>query len=192
MLVRERRIAKARRVFGLDGQQQDRGYQVDQAAAEDHRTTDASNVLQLLRHPDDAAARETLQRLHVKLYHCETARLQNLFRAVGAPARACNSVPQVVQASQVCRPWKKPGQSNKLTYSLAMTFNEEVQFDLMFYHGALEPGLRGAHGIPIVHLIDCCIRWSARIRSQFGTTRDLSECISLAWVNIRHHIRRHG
>ena len=65
-----------------------------------------------------------------------------------------------------------------------MSFNEEVQFDLLFYHSRLEPGLGGAHGIPIIHLIDCCIRWSACLKSQSKTTKDLLDGISLAWVNV--------
>ena len=55
---------------------------------------------------------------------------------------------------------------------------------MMFYHSRLEPGLGGAHGIPILHLIDCCIRWSACIKSQSKSTRDLLDGISLAWVNV--------
>ena len=97
-----------------------------------------------------------------------------------------------------------------------MSFNEEVQFDHMCYHSALEPSLGGVQGIPVVHLIDCCIRWSACVRSQSRTTNDSSDCISLAWVNVfggmhilrldgeivmrgkevddytKHHTRRHG
>ena len=72
--VREQRIAKARRVLGLK-EQEDRGDQADQAAAEDHRTTYVTKVLQLLRSSDEATIRKTLQRLHVKWYHCETERL---------------------------------------------------------------------------------------------------------------------
>ena len=68
---------------------------------------------------------------------------------------------------------RKPGQSNKLIYLLAMSFNEEVQFNLSFYHSKLEPGLGGAHGVPIIHLIDYCMRWSACFKSQSKTTWDL-------------------
>ena len=139
--VREQRVARAREVLGLNKPKQDRGDQADQAAAEDHRHIDVSKVLQLLRSQDESVIRKALQRLHVKWYHCEIERLQPLPRAVGALSKAVNFVLQVVQACQVCRPWRKPGQSNKLTYSLAMSFNEEVQFDLLFYHSRLEPGL---------------------------------------------------
>lgn len=155
--VREQRVARARRVFGPRAQLQERGDQVDQAAAEDHTITDVSKALQSVRPPDDSVGRKALQRLHVKWYHCATG-LKSLFGAAGVFPRGCNLVPHVVQACQVCRPWGKPGQSNKFTYPFVLQFNEEVQFDLMVYRSTLEPGLGGAHGIPIVQ-IDCCIRW---------------------------------
>ena len=142
--AREQRVARARRVFGPSKPKQDRGDQADQAAAEDHRTTDVSKMLNLFRSEDDPVIRKALQRLHIKWYHYETERLQSILRAAGVPAKACNLVPQVVQACQVCRPWRRPGQANKFTVSLALAFNEEVQFDLLSYHSQLEPGPGGS------------------------------------------------
>ena len=173
-----------RRELGLLKPKAERGDQADQAAAENHRTIDVSKVLQLLRSEDESVIRKVQLRLHVKWYHAETERLQSLLRAAGVLPKACNLVPQVIQSCQVCRPWRKPGQNNKLPYSLALSFNEGVQFDLIFYHSRLEPGLGGAHGIPVLHFIDCCIRLSARIKSQSKSTRDLLDGISLAWVNV--------
>ena len=138
--VREQRVAKARRIFGLKSQRS-RGDQADQAAAEDHSTTVVNKVLQSPHHPEQSAARKALHRLHVKLYHYETERLQPLLGAVGASVEACNPVPAVVQACQACRPWRRPGQSNRFTFSLALSFQEKVQLDLLFYRSALQPGL---------------------------------------------------
>lgn len=73
------------------------GDQADQTAAEDHRATDASTVLQLFRHADESVVRRASKSLYVKLYHCEVEFLQSLLRAAGAPPLACNLVPQVVQ-----------------------------------------------------------------------------------------------
>lgn len=101
-----------------------------------------------------------------------------------APTRACALVPQVVQTCQACQPWRRPGQSNKFTFSLALPFQEEVQFDLLSHHSAFELGLGGEKGIPIVHLIDCCIRWSACMMSSSRSARDLLHCIPAAWVNV--------
>ena len=65
-----------------------------------------------------------------------------------------------------------------------MAFNEDVQFDLLFYRGRLGAKLGGAHGVPIIHLIDCCIRWSACLKPQSKTILDLFDGISLAWVDV--------
>ena len=78
--AREQRIAKARQVFCLNRKHEDRGDQADQAAAEDHRSTDVTKALQLLRSPDEAVLRKALQRLHVKRYRCGTERLQSLLK----------------------------------------------------------------------------------------------------------------
>ena len=105
-------------------------------------------------------------------------------RAVGAPARACNLVLQVVQACQACRNWKRPGNADKLTYSLAQNFNKDVKFDLMFYRNLLQPEFGGERGIPICHLIGCCIRWSACTMASSKSTSDLLNCISTSWVSV--------
>ena len=104
--VRERRVARARRVLWLKSQHS-RGDQADEVAAEDHRTTDVAKGLPVLHRTDEAVTRKALQRLHVEWYHCETERLQSLSKVAGAPSRARGLVPQVVQACQVCRPWKR-------------------------------------------------------------------------------------
>ena len=88
--VREQRVARARQLLGSNKPKQDRGDQVDQAAAGEHRTTDVPKVLQLLRSFHDSVIRKALGRLHVKWYHCGTERVQRIFRAIGVPAKACN------------------------------------------------------------------------------------------------------
>ena len=122
--------------------------------------------------------------MHLKWYRCETERLQSLLRAAGAPAKACNLVPAVVQTCQVCREWRRPGNANKLTFSLAESFNEEVQFDLLFYKSLLQPTLGGEKGIPICHLMGCCIRWSACTTSPTRNTANFLNCISNSWIMV--------
>lgn len=92
--------------------------------------------------------------------------------------------PHVDRACRVCRPRKRPGQSDQFTYSLVLPFEEKVQFDAVFYIAAPEFGLGGDTGIPIVHVIDCCIRWSVRVKPQSSSTRYLLERIILAWAII--------
>ena len=88
--VREQRVARARKLFGFTMPKQDLGDQVDQAVAAHHRTMDVPKVRQLPRNEDDSVIRKALQLLHVKLYHCQTERLQSIFRAAGVPPKACN------------------------------------------------------------------------------------------------------
>lgn len=110
--------------------------------------------------------------------------LTNILRAIDVPPKVCNLVPQVIQACQSCRPWNKPGQANKFTHSLALKFHEEMQFDLVLYHSQLGPGLGGAHGIPLAHLIGCNIRWSACVKSSSKTIRDLLDCMNNVSVHV--------
>ena len=84
--------------------------------------------------------------------------LQQTLKAAGAPTRAINMVPEVVNACQVCRMWKRSGNKSTLSGSLSTSFNLDVQFDLLFFESALEPQ-KGRR--PIIHLIDTCLRWSA-------------------------------
>ena len=90
----------------------------------------------------------------------------------------------MVRACQVCRPLGRSEQSNNFTFRLVLSLQEGVQFDLLFYHFALQPGLGGEIGIPIVHWIDCCIRWSARMMRPPRSARDLLDGISIAWENV--------
>ena len=53
-------MAKARRIFGLNTGHHSRGDQADQAAAEDHGTTDASTPLRPLRHSGESMTRKAL------------------------------------------------------------------------------------------------------------------------------------
>ena len=54
--VREQREARARKLLGLNNKA-DRGDRADQAAAEDHRTTDVAKVFQQFRSEDDSVIR---------------------------------------------------------------------------------------------------------------------------------------
>ena len=56
--------------------------------------------------------------------------------------------------------------------------------ELLFYHSALQPDLGGDKGIPIVHMIDCCIILSACTISPSKRTTDLLDCISGSWIDV--------
>ena len=88
-------------------------------------------------------------------------------------------ISSVVNACQVCRTWKRPSNANKLNISLSEHFNDDVQFDLMFYTSVLEPA-RGQ--LTIIHLCDAAVRYS---RAGFTATKDemnLTKAISDLWI----------
>ena len=64
-----------------------------------------------------------------------------------------------------------------------MPCQEGVQFELLPYKSALDPGLGGEKGIPIVHLVDCCMRWFACMMSPPRAATDFLQFISTAWAN---------
>merc|ERR1739841_358564 len=93
---------------------------------------------------------------------------------------ALADVPAVVQRCVVCRDWAKPGPRNIATFRIILEFNEEAQFDLLFYTSILEPD-RGQR--TICHLVDACLRWSATGE----TTKEeiqLLTTIDKIWISI--------
>ena len=95
-------------------------------------------------------------RIHIRWWHAPTEALCRTLKAAGAPAMALADVPAVVQRCVVCRDWAKPGPRNIATFRIILEFNEEAQFDLLFYTSILEPD-RGQR--TICHLVDACLRW---------------------------------
>ncbi|CAK0892089.1 unnamed protein product, partial [Prorocentrum cordatum] len=59
----------------------------------------------------------------------------------------------VVDTCTVCREWQRRGEKSVTSLTFTTTFNEGIQFDLLF----LDDGI-------VVHLIDMCIRWAQGIR----------------------------
>ena len=158
----------------------DASHQSDHSAVEDWRTLDVQKALETLKSDDAGVRRKALQRLHIRWWHVPSEAFQRTLRVAAAPARAVAEVPSVVQACSICRDWRRPGPRDVATFRLVLEFNEEVQFDLMFYTSLLEPA-RGS--IPVAHLIDSCIRFS-----QTGTTRrdEIALCTIIArtWIAI--------
>ena len=160
--------------------QRDAQHQADDGAAEDWRAFDVTKAMQALHSPDAATRKKALQRLHIRWWHASGEELEIILRACNAPIRAIAEIPAVVQGCNICRDWKKPPPRNIATYRIAMELNEEVQFELLFYTSLLE-SRRGL--LPIVHLIDTCIRFSAGAISTKEEV-DLVITISRVWVSI--------
>lgn len=102
---------------------------------------------------------------------CNYQQLQQTLRAAGAPSRAVNVIPAVINACQACRHWKKPPPHSTLS----------ITFDWLFYNSLLEP-TRDAR--PIIHLIDTCLRWSATQDCGRKTIKILLDRISAIWISI--------
>ena len=148
---------------------------------EDWRTFDVSRALAALRSPNQEVRRRTLQKLHVRWYHATRTSMTQILQAAGAPSNAIADIASVVQGCLVCRDWYRPVPRNIATFRLSLAFNEEVQFDLLFYHSLIdEPGkLRN-----IAHLVDCCIRWSATGECESKEEEELTRKISTIWISI--------
>ena len=176
--ARERRVQTVERE--RSARHAEASNQSDNAAAEDWRAFDLKKAFSALRSPDAATRRKALQRLHIRWWHVPSEPFKRTLEAAGAPAEAIAEIPSVVQGCVVCRDWRKPGPRNVTTFRLVMEFNEEVQFDLLFYHSLLEPE-RG--NIPIAHLIDACVRFS-----RTGVTRkdeiSLTTTIAALWISL--------
>eukprot|EP00973_Karenia_brevis_P047493 6594134-Karenia_brevis.AAC.1 len=65
--------------------------------------------------------------------------MSQILRASGVPNKAIEHVPDIVNGCMVCRDWHRPGLQNVATFRLSLAFNEDVQFDLMFYRSVLQP-----------------------------------------------------
>ena len=82
----------------------------------------------------------------------------------------------------MCRDWHKPGPHSIATFRLVTRFNEEVQFDLLFYHSLLAPDPTAS--IPIAHLVDVCVRWGSTGLPGSKEEEALVQTISQIWINI--------
>ena len=102
-------------------------------------------------------------------------------RAAGVPAQAIGEVKDVVNACVVCRDWHRPGTHNVATFKISLAFNEEVEFDLMFYQSLVEPR-RGR--LVIVHLVDCCIRWDVATVIANKEEDTILAAITMFWIAI--------
>ena len=177
--ARELRIATAARRRKVA--QTDSANQADDAAAEDWRAFDVSKALQALRSSDAQVRRKAIKRLHIRWWHAGVSDLQRILRAAGAPPAAIADTPAVVQGCLICRDWKKPPPHSVATFRIVLEFNEEVQWDLLFYMSLIEPT---EHQRPISHLVDACIRWSSTALPRSREEADLCSAIAAQWIRI--------
>lgn len=111
---------------------------------------DLGAVLQQLKSLRPGIVRRALRRLHIRWFHCSASRMKMLLTAAGVKPDILELVDEIVNACSICRMWAKPGPRSIASSSLSTRFNECVQNDLLFVKDFI-----------ILHMIDCCIRWSA-------------------------------
>jgi hypothetical protein len=70
---------------------------------------------------------------------------------------------------------------NVAAYRIVEYFNQEVQFDLLFYHSLVDEPTKRRN---IMHLIDACVRWSAALESVSKEEIELTIRISTCWIAI--------
>ena len=110
---------------------------------------DLGRCLRALRSEDQALQARALKRLHVRWWHCTTGRMQNLLKSAGVSKTAVDQIPSVVNSCKVCRAWQRPSNRSVTASRLAISFNESVQFDLLFCEDSI-----------IGVLIDESTRWT--------------------------------
>ena len=100
--------------------------------------------------------------------------MHRILRQVGVPDNILKLIPGIVATCASCRAWHRPGPASVATAELADTFNQQVEFDLMFMHKYI-----------IFHLIDRCTRWHAACTVPDKHDRTLVNTLDSLWV--AHH-----
>ena len=162
-------------------QKQDAGVTAGDGAKEDWKSFDVAKAIRSLCHRDRSVVMQALQRLHVRWYHASEGQMTPILKAQGVPVDALRLIKPVLAQCMVCRDWHKPGPHNVATTKLALEFNEEAQFDLLFYTSLMEPS-RGQ--LSLLHLVDMCIRWDVCVVVPRKTEIALLSAITQHWVSI--------
>ena len=149
--------------------------QPDEPAEPDDDWTnyDLGRSLAILRDGTEAARRRALTRLHRKLWHASSARMNDILSVAGVPESALNLIQQVVDNCHVCRLWQKPGKRSIALGRLTTNFNEVVQTDLLFINKWI-----------ILHLVDEATRWSMTKVLRKKDAATLLNAITTTWIQI--------
>ena len=122
-----------------------------------------SRAMRLLRSPNQSIVMRTIRKLHVRLWHASSARLEDLLTMAGAPQAAIDKIKQIVDTCPVCRPWTHVGNRPVATLKLVTCFNDELQMDLLFWRAACPTRRRttpDGEMRTVLHIICVCVRFS--------------------------------
>ena len=126
-------------------------------------------LTRFLLSPDKKQRLKGLQVLHRRFWHAKLHDMKLLLERGGVDIRD-DEIIIVIKACPVCRKWQKPPLPPRVKMSLPENFNDEVDFDFMFYKG--QP-----IGIFVDHAIRICLGHPTVSRE----TQDCKECI-LEWI----------
>ena len=128
---------------------------------------DLGRALPLLRSGSPGVVRRTLRNIHIRLWHCPSARLRDLLTVAGAPSSVLDQVQSVVDTCRVCRSWQDVAPRAVASSSLTAHFNEDMQVDLLFWKTHV-----------VLHMIDVCLRFAVATIIANRTTEVVLEAIT--------------
>ena len=143
----------------------------------DWSSFDIQATLRGLRRGTEADHRRLLRKLHLRLWHCSSHRLQALLNSVGLPKTVRDLVPEITDTCRVCRHWARPSPDAKPTSRMVIGFNIEIEGDLMFIRH------KGTQHILLV-LVCRGVRWTCATCITDKRTGTLLTAIDNHWVAV--------
>ena len=99
--------------------------------------------------------------------------MQHILKHAGAPKQALDLVQEIVDTCKICRQWTRPTPRAATSTRLATSFNEAVQWDILFYKQYM-----------ISHLLDEAVRWSAGSVLARKDATSIIESITCDWLRL--------
>ena len=163
---------------GPDLEQRERRAYRDQDAGpanlQDWSRFDVTGSLRALRSVHPPTLDRTLRKLHLRWWHSGPSNMISMLRAAGVPEEVTSRVPNIVATCRECRQWQQRPRDTQPSVSLACSFNEIVETDLLFYKQDI-----------IHHFVCRASRWQCAIDTPSKTEAQLLENIHTAWIT--HH-----
>ena len=78
---------------------------------------------------------------------------------------------EVVDTCKICRPWTRPGHRATSNTRVCNAFNGQIEVDLLFWDKRI-----------LLHIIDCCIRWTACKIIPDKQTSTILDAIDEYWI----------
>lgn len=127
----------------------------------DWTTFDVQRSLKALRVGTVPQQRLVIRKLHIRWWHASAAAMHKLLERAGCPKTALDLIKPICDTCAACRAWAKPLPESVASLEMADTFNQQVEYDLLFIYKFI-----------IFHCIDRCTRWheTVLIPDKYGPT----------------------